>query len=617
MSSKVDKSTIDTTKIEIPDILEQYLRIRLTFSPTWSLDDQKLGFITNFEHKYNVYTVPSNGGWPHQVTFDGNYKMGVTWADKDRLLFLMDNQGDENFQCWFATESGSEVMNLTNAQEAQHNIGCFSKDRTRFAFSNNARDRRLFDCFVHDFTTKVTRKIIQRDIICTDTPVAFSQDGTKLLIHHFFNNMDQDILLFDLTSGVERNLTGSDEDKEDVLFTNALFVDDDRFVYFISDKNREFKNIARINLTTLEFSWVVELEHDIESLSFSKDNRYMAYTINYDGNIMPVLIDRTTGTEVQIEWKPGVYSGLRFSYGSDRVAFSYSGPRKPNDLYVANLTTKDITQITNSFVGGVSAAELVAPESVYYPSFDGRRIHAFLYAPKNAQKNGSLPCIVYPHGGPEAQMFNTFISDFQFFVRNGYLFFVPHFRGSMGFGKSFQKLIYQDWGGGDLQDLLYGVRYLIDEGWCDPNRIAVYGASYGGFAVLTCLTKAPEVFACGIDVFGPSNLFTFYHSNPPNWKPFVDAVLGNPVDHKQMFEDRSPIFHIDAIKSPLLIMQGANDPRVVDEESEQIFEVLQRKGQDVEYLWFRDEGHGFTKKENRLKSKVVMLEFLNKHLKKS
>jgi dipeptidyl aminopeptidase/acylaminoacyl peptidase len=266
-------------------------------------------------------------------------------------------------------------------------------------------------------------------------------------------------------------------------------------------------------------------------------------------------------------------------------------------------------------VGGIREEDLVEPLSVFYESFDGEKIHAFLYLPKGAKRDGSLPCILYPHGGPEAQMYNTFYSEFQFFAKNGYAIIIPHFRGSMGFGKKFQKLIYRDWGGGDLQDMLYAVKFVVKEGYCDARRISIYGASYGGYATLIGLVKAPDVFACGVDVFGPSNLFTFYESNPPSWKPFVEAILGNPVENRAFFEDRSPIFHIDKIKAPLLIMQGANDPRVVDEESEQIFEALKAKGLDVEYLWFEDEGHGFTKKENRLLSMVVMLDFLNKHLK--
>ncbi len=616
MSEKIDKSTVDKTRVQIPDILHRYLSIRATYSPTWSLDDKRLAFITNFERQYNVYTVPSDGGWPHQVTFDGAFKMGVKWAFDDKIMFIKDYDGDENWQCWLISESGTDLKNITDAPKAQNNYGCFSEDRKLFAFSNNDRDRKLFDCFIHDFRTNETRKIIRRDIICTDRPACFTKDNRKLLIHHFFNNMDQDILLFDLETGEEINLTGSDDDEEDVLFTNAVFVDDDRFVYFISDKNREFRNIAKIDLNTGELSWVVEIEHEIESLTFSRDQRFMAYTVNYDGNIKPVIIDRKTGEEVTFDWKEGVYGALIFSHAGDRVAFTYSGPTRPRDIYTADLKTREIKQLTFSFVGGVREEELVEPKSVYYESFDGLRIHAFVYLPEGARKDNSLPCILYPHGGPEAQIFNTFISEFQFFVRNGYVFLVPHFRGSMGFGKSFQKKIYRDWGGGDLQDMLYGVKYLADEGWIDPGRVAVYGASYGGFAALTCLTKAPDAFACGIDAFGPSNLFTFYESNQPNWRPFVDAVLGNPQDHKDLFEDRSPIFHIDNIKAPLLIMQGANDPRVVDEESEQIFDKLKEKGLDVEYLWFPDEGHGFTKKDNRLKSNVVMLEFLNKHLKK-
>ncbi len=615
MSEEKVKSTIDISKIEVPYELEQYLSIRRTFSPSWSPDDGRIAFITNFERQHNVFTVPADGGWPHQVTFDGGFKMGTGWAYDDKIMFVMDYDGDENWQCRLVREAGDKPVNITAEPKAQNNFGCFSKDRKLFAYSNNARDQRLFDCFIYDFESGETKKVSERNIICTDTPACFSKDKKKLLIHHFFNNMDQDILLLDLETGEEVNLTGDDDDEEDVLFTAATFVDDDKFVYCISDKEREFRNIAKIDLATNELTWVVETDHEIEELVFSKDQRYMAYTVNYDGDVKPVIVDRKTGEELAVDWPDGFYYGLTFSNAGDRLAYTFTGPTSASDIYVLDLATKQSRQLTFSLVGGVEEEELVTPLSIRYESFDGRSVHAFVYLPEGAKKDGSLPCILYPHGGPEAQIFNQFISEFQFFARHGYAVIIPHFRGSQGFGKEFQKLIYQDWGGGDLQDMIYAVRYMIDEGWCHPDRVGVYGASYGGFATLTCLTKAPDIFACGVDVFGPSNLFTFYESNPPSWRPFVDAILGNPVDHEAMFRDRSPIFHIDKIKKPLLIMQGANDPRVVAEESEQIYTALSEKGLEVDYILFEDEGHGFLKRENRLKSSVAMLHFLDKHLK--
>jgi len=196
----------------------------------------------------------------------------------------------------------------------------------------------------------------------------------------------------------------------------------------------------------------------------------------------------------------------------------------------------------------------------------------------------------------------------------GYIVIAPNFRGSVGYGKKFQKLIYKDWGGDEYKDVLWSVKYLLSTGYADKDKIAIVGGSFGGFMCLTCITKAPEIWKCAVDIFGPSNLFTFLNSVPEHWKKVTDRLVGNQVRDKDLLFERSPINFVDNIKCPLLVIQGKHDPRVIEEESNQIVEKLRSSNKNVEYVLLNDEGHGFTKVINQINVFKTKINFLDKYL---
>lgn len=231
------------------------------------------------------------------------------------------------------------------------------------------------------------------------------------------------------------------------------------------------------------------------------------------------------------------------------------------------------------------------------------------------KKDGTNPAIVWPHGGPEWQERNIFSKYSQIFTNRGYIVITPNFRGSTGYGKTFQRLIYKDWGGAEFKDVVESYNYLLSTGYVDKNKIAVVGGSFGGFMTLTCVTKAPDLWKCAVDIFGPSNLFTFLNSVPEHWKPATYLLVGHPEQDKELLTERSPIYFVDNIKCPMLVVQGANDPRVVKKESDQIVEKLRSQNKEAEYLVLDDEGHGFAKVSNQIKVWEMVCEFLDKHLK--
>ena len=253
---------------------------------------------------------------------------------------------------------------------------------------------------------------------------------------------------------------------------------------------------------------------------------------------------------------------------------------------------------------------------ISYMSRDGHTIHGYLTLPKGVEPK-NLPAIVRPHGGPSARDIWRFRPDIQFLANRGYAVLKMNFRGSTGYGRDFWTAGFKKWGKEMQDDISDGVQWLINEGIADPERIGIYGGSYGGYATLAGLAFSPDLYACGVDVVGPSNLITLLNSFPPYWKPMIDMwyeMVGNPETEKDLLMAASPLFHVDRIKAPLLIAQGANDPRVKQKESDQIVEALKKRGIDVPYMLKTNEGHGFRNEENRMELYRAMEQFFGKHL---
>jgi len=256
---------------------------------------------------------------------------------------------------------------------------------------------------------------------------------------------------------------------------------------------------------------------------------------------------------------------------------------------------------------------LSEPKIYAYSSFDKRRVSGFLYLPKTGSK--PYKTIVFPHGGPEAQSRAAFSSRIQFYAANGWAVFAPNFRGSTGYGAAFRRLIYKDWGGGHYQDVLEGTRQLIRDGIADPRRVSIVGGSFGGYSVLWALTQDPDFWKAGVDVYGVANLEMLARHDPPEWKEWMRANLGDPDDPKdrEFMLSRSPITHAHRIQSPLLVFQGAKDFRVRQEESDQIVEALRRRGVPVDYVLYPDEGHGWSRKEHLFEELEKTVAFLERH----
>jgi dipeptidyl aminopeptidase/acylaminoacyl peptidase len=357
---------------------------------------------------------------------------------------------------------------------------------------------------------------------------------------------------------------------------------------------------------------------DIEEVALSSDGRVLAWAVNDDGWTRLRLRDLSGGADLPEPQLPAgtrsfLPSGLALSRDGAYAALIWQGPQRPQDLYAIETATGKARRLTESMLGGLRPASLSAPELVRYRSFDDRRIPAWLYRPK---RRGRTPVVLSIHGGPDAQERPIYTPLYQYLLSRGIAVLATNIRGSTGYGKSYQKLIHRDWGGGDLQDWEHAAKWLLEQEWVDGERIGVFGGSYGGFAVLTCVTRLPDYWGAAVDIVGPSNLVTFAKAVPPTWKRFMTQWVGDPETEADFLMERSPITYVENVKAPLLVIQGAKDPRVVKGESDQVVARLRELEREVEYVVLDDEGHGFTRRRNEVKALRLAAEWLERHLAK-
>ncbi len=408
-------------------------------------------------------------------------------------------------------------------------------------------------------------------------------------------------------------------DKKNVTYKAGPWSKNKKGFYFLSDENNGYINLAFYNIHDFCFNWEITSKHDIEHVVLCEDNDILLWIENVDGH-SKIFSKNLKSQEInKIEKTPkGVISKIKITPDGQKIVFLLSTAVSPYDIYVYDFKTTEINKLTNSFKNHIPHNIMEEPKLVHYKSFDNIQIPAFLYLPNktftNKKKIGAILSI---HGGPMCQERPSYLYGglYQYLLSKGLAVIAPNFRGNTGYGKSFEKKIYHDWGGNELKDLEYAIKWLLSQEWIDPKRIGVFGASFGGFATLNCISRLSQYnWKAAVDIVGPSNLLTFTKTVPSHWKRIMTEWVGDPDIEKDFLKERSPITYADNIKSDFLIIQGAHDPLVIKEESEQMVNMLQKSGKYVEYIVFDDEGHGFTKAKNMIKAYKLSAEFLLKRL---
>lgn len=595
---------------------ERYLHIRSAYQPSFSFDGRRLAFLTNITGIPQVWGVDMGGGWPDQLTFGRDRVARVAFSPKgDRLIFARDVGGNENTQLFLVNGDGSGERRLTYDDDTMHIFGGWSPDGKRIAFSANRRDRARYDVYVQDIASDEAKTIWQNDTPGIVIPTGFSPGGARLLVLFLHGNMNHDLYEVTILDGSVRHLTPH---VGDVRYGQPDYSADGRAVYCLCDLEREFTGVVTLDLSDLSISSVAEPNAEVEFLAVSKDGRYLAWATNVEGAHTLHCRDLHSGETRQA---PGLATGVVspldftppvFSPDANQLAFSFSTPRRTSDVWVWDLVEGNLHPVTHSSHAGIPRTTFVEPELIRYPTFDGREIPAWFYRP--ADTGGRWPVVVYVHGGPESQAQPLLHSIPQYLISRGYAVLAPNVRGSSSYGKTYAHLDDVEKRMDSVADLAHTAYWLQAQPGVDPRRIAVYGGSYGGFMVLAALTTYPDLWAAGVDIVGISNFVTFLENTGPYRRSAREAEYGSLERDREFLTRISPIHHVDKIKAPLMVIHGANDPRVPPGEAEQIVEALRARNIPVEFLVYHDEGHGVVKLENKLHAYPKIAAFLDRHL---
>ncbi len=585
-----------------------YFLNNLDFSP----DSRFVSYTHDGSGQFNLWASPVEGGWPRQLTTQEEEAVRHHRWTPSGFVLELDQRGAEQWQINLLPDAGGWPRPVTDNPRVQYAVGPVADDGRRMLVSGN--QERPTDVTLYELD------VVEGEYsLVLDRPGgkfyggAWHPDGRRVAVVDVIGNTEQHVHLLDLDSRETRDLTPHEGDQ---VNGPVGFAADGARLINITDRDQEFAYLETIDLETGDRSALWQGDWGVEHAAMSGDRTRLAFTVDENGYSILHVLDVETGRELPAPELPrGVCLQFAFSPDGRRVAALVGTGTRPFDVYVADLETGAVTRITESFLGGIPEEDLVEPELVHYPTFDGRQVPAWLYRPRGA--TGKLPVLLSIHGGPETQERTQVTRSspaYQYLLSRGVAVLAPNIRGSAGYGKSYQRLIHRDWGGDDLKDIEHAARWLREQDWADAGRIAVYGASYGGFATLSAMTRLPDYWCCGVDLVGPANLVTFARAVPPHWRDSMKKWVGDPDEDREFLMERSPITYVERIRAPLLVLQGANDPRVVKPESDQMVETLRGLGREVEYTVFEDEGHDFSKRGNQLRAYRLISGFLFKHL---
>ncbi|ATB35834.1 peptidase S9 [Cystobacter fuscus] len=597
--------------------VEQFMTTTKLSGASFSPDEKRVLFSSNESGIFNAYTLPLSGGKAKALTHsktDSTY--AVSFFPKDeRILFTRDQGGNEANHLFVRTPDGKE-RDLSPGDKLKAMFVSWSDDDSAFYVLTNERDARFFDLYRYDAKTYARTLVYQNDTGLSFEAV--SPDGRWIAFNKVRTTNDADIHLYDVEKKELKHITPH---QGDAFFQASSFDPNSSALYFLTNQGSEFKRVARYTLTTGVMEEVERADWDVMYTYFSRKGGFRVTAINEDGRTVIRVHDQKTGKLLELPQLPaGDITSVRISDSEKRMAFYHNGDRSPSNLFVYDFGTKKVSRLTDARNKQMDPEDLVEAQVVRFKSFDGMEIPNILFKPHQATADAKAPAIVWVHGGPGGQTRKGYSPVIQYLVNHGYVVLGINNRGSSGYGKSFFAADDQKHGHEPLLDCVEARKYLASLPYVDAERIGIAGGSYGGYMTLAALAFHPDAFKAGIDIFGVSNWLRTLQSIPPWWESQREALykeIGDPAKQEQMLRDISPLFHAEKISKPLLVLQGANDPRVIQPESDEIVQAVKKNGIPVEYVIFPDEGHGFTKKKNEVEAYSRMLGFLNAHLRDS
>lgn len=589
-----------------PDVA-QFFQTLTVANFTVSPDEKQLIISTNLNGQFNLWGLDLPNLFPYPLTFNNQDANSLAYSPTGNYIIAgFDHDGDENTQLYALSPAGGNLVPLVEKEGERHLHSTTSEDGKRIYYATTNGNSQFLNNYVYNIETQETKLMLEGSISPTFITIVSPTETSFIYKRQFGNTHSLSYLHVD---GESFLLTPETDEQHTV--TSTVYAAETA-IYFSTNYNADLSYIAKFDITTKQFSVVLQLEkEDFEEIKYAKDENALYLLGSYGVEDRIYRYDLTTNTYTLIPSPASVIEKISIAKSGNIYVKGRSATR-PSNVFVSKDKGRTWEELTKFRVPGVKDEDLVEPEVITYPSFDGLEIEAIFFRAKKENTNGHV--ILWPHGGPQSLERKWFRSMFQVLLNRGYSIFAPNFRGSSNYGLKFKKMVEGDWGHGPRLDNMEGVKWIIENGYAEADKILLLGGSYGGYMSLLLHGRHADSFKAVVDIFGPSDLFSFINSVPEHWKSYMDQWVGNAERDKERLIADSPITYLDGMTKPMLVIQGANDPRVVKAESDQIVAALKEKGREVEYIVLDDEGHGFSKKKNEILVYTKILEFFDEQL---
>ena len=580
----------------------------------FSDDETKLLVSSDESGIFNVYEIDIASGEKTQKTFSEKESFFAIdyLPGTNHILYSADKGGNEINHIYLMSEDG-KISDLTPGKNEKASFAGWSKDKKSMYYISNKRNPKFFDFYKMKVDTWKSEMLYQNDngINISD----MSEDESWFSFSQTIKTSENKLFL---TNRIDKSTI--ELSVEPGSYSSSGFSNDNKYFFFITDVGEEFSYLVKYEIETGKEEVLFQTNWDVMYSYLSENEKYRVTAINEDGKNTLFIKNVVNNSDVFFPEIPdGDIKEVRISKSEKKIRLTLGTSKSPNNIYVYDMGSKKLKKLTETLNPEINANDLVEAEVVRYPSFDGLEIPAIYYKPLDATKRNKVPALVWVHGGPGGQSRTGYSSFIQYLVNHGYAILAVNNRGSSGYGKTFYKMDDLNHGDKDLKDCIWGKKWLQNQDYIDAEKIGIIGGSYGGYMTMAAMTFTPDEFKVGVNIFGVTNWLRTLKSIPPYWESFRNALykeMGDPTtaDSVRLYEI-SPVFHSDKVKNPVMVLQGANDPRVLKIESDEIVAGIEANGVTVEYVVFDDEGHGFRKKENEIEAYGKVLSFLETYLK--
>jgi len=612
--NEAKKETIIQPKEIAKYTIEQFYKNNNVNGGAFNNDETKLLVNSNETGIYNVFEIDIKSGQKKQITFskkESFFAIDEVPGSKD-ILYTADKGGDENNHIYLLAKDSSST-DLTPGDEVKANFGGWSEDKKFMFYSSNKRDKKFFDLYKMNLTNWKSNMIYKNEKGLNIGAV--SNDENTFSISKSITTSEDKLFLFN-----RKNKKMTEISNKPGVYNSSGFSKNDQYFYYTTDVDKEFTYLVQYEIATGKKKVIFETKWDVMYSYLSENEKYRIIGINEDGKTNLIIKENKTGKNIDFPDIPdGDIKGVNISESEKLMRLTVGASKSTSNIYVYNFEDRSLKKLTNTMNPELDADNLVSAEVIRFKSFDGLEIPAIYYKPLTSSKDNKVSALVWVHGGPGGQSRVGYFSLIQFLVNHGYAILAVNNRGSSGYGKTFFKMDDLNHGDKDLKDCIWGKKWLQEQNYIDSDKIGIIGGSYGGYMTMAAMTFTPDEFKVGVNIFGVTNWLRTLKSIPPHWESFREALyneIGDPFtkDSIRLYEI-SPLFHAKNVKNPVMVLQGANDPRVLQVESDEIVNEMRKNNIPVEYVLFPDEGHGFRKKENEIKGYGQVLLFLDKYLK--